>query len=86
MTTTIWVEISLASQGLSGIEAFEVRNALEEQIENAGIGEVVGGGCAIDGSSCDFEVRADDPTAAEEFLRDLLTHADLLDVTRFRRE
>lgn len=86
MTATIWVEISLASHGLSGAEAFEIRNALEEQIENAGIGEVVGGGCATDGAACDLEVSSDDLDAAEKGLRDLLSHAGLLDATAIRRE
>ena len=86
MAQLISVEISLASQGLSGVEALEVRNALEEQIENAGVGEVVGGGCATDGSSCDFEVEADDLEAAEAFLRELLEHVDLLDAATIRRE
>jgi len=79
MPSTIWVEISLASQGLSGAEALEVRNALEEQIEDAGIGEVVGGGCATDGSGCDFELTADDLDAAEQELRQFLSHVDLLE-------
>jgi hypothetical protein len=86
MAKTLWVEISLTDQGLTGVEALEVRHALEEQIEDAGIGDIVGGGCMTDGSACDFEIEADDLDAVEAFLRDLLAHADLLDAAEFRRE
>lgn len=86
MADKLWVEISLAGHGLSGIEALEVRNALEEQIEIAEVGEIVGGGCSTDGGSCDFELQSDDLDAAEEYLRGLLAHAELLEVTTFRRE
>jgi len=85
MADTLNVEISLAGQGLSGPEALEFRNALEEQIDNAGVGEVVGGGCATDGSSVDFEVQSDDLDAAEEFLRGLLAHVELLEATTITR-
>jgi hypothetical protein len=86
MSGKLWVEISLAGQGLSGTEALEVRDALEEQIEIAEVGEIVGGGCSTDGSSCDFELQSDDLDAAEEYLRGLLGHADLLTATTIRRE
>jgi hypothetical protein len=86
MADTLWVEISLASQGLSGAEALQVRNALEEQIDASGVGEVVGGGCTTDGSSCDFEISSEDLDAVESFIRELLSHADLLADAAFRRE
>jgi hypothetical protein len=85
MAGSIGVEISLADQGLSGAEALEIRSALEDQIESAGIGEIVGGGCATDGSGCDFEVKANDIQAAEEFLRGLLEHCGLLDAATIQR-
>jgi hypothetical protein len=84
MAKTLWVEISLAGQGLSGAEALEVRNAIEEQIEDCDIGEVVGGGCATDGSSCDFELNAANLKTAEKELKKLLAHAGLLEGTTIR--
>lgn len=86
MAKTLWIEISLAGQGLSGAEALEVRNAIEEQIEDVGIGEIVGGGCATDGSSCDFQLSASDLKAAEKELRKFLAHVDLLEATTIRQE
>jgi hypothetical protein len=84
MAKTLWVEISLAGQGLSASDALEVRNAIEEQIEDCDIGEVVGGGCATDGSGCDFELSAPDLKAAEKELKKLLAHAGLLEGTTIR--
>jgi hypothetical protein len=50
----VWVEISLADPWLLGAELLEVRNAIEEQIEEAGVGDIVGGAWAMEGGRCDY--------------------------------
>ncbi len=85
MSKTLYLAISLEGQGLSGPEAYEVRSALEDQIDDSGLGEVVGGGCATDGSAVDIDIETDDFDALEEFLRDLLGHAELLEASSFQR-
>ena len=77
MAGRILLEISLTSQGLSGSQALQVRNAIEDQVDDSGVGEVVGAGCAVDGSSCHLDIETEDFDAAESFLRDLLDHVGL---------
>lgn len=81
MTQSWLIEISLADQDLSGGEAVEVRHAMEDQIEAAGIGEVTGGGAQVDGSAIDIQLAVDDPEAAKEFLDEFLEHCELTENT-----
>ena len=76
-----WMEISLADQNMSGSEALQVRHAIEDQIEAAGIGEVIGGGCNVDGTGIDIELEVEDAEAAREFFDAFLDHCELKDKT-----
>jgi len=81
MKATWLIQISLADQDLSGGEAVEVRHAIEDQIEAAGIGDITGGGTSVDGTSIDFQLAVDDPAEARAFLDEFLEHCDLKDNT-----
>lgn len=78
MARILSVEVSLENQKMSAREALEIRHALEDKIEEAGVGKIVGGGCMADGSSIDFDLATKDPEDAEALVKDLLAHADLL--------
>ena len=84
MSEKWWIEISLADQGLSGAEALEVRHAIEDQVEAAGVGDVIGGGCNVDGSAIDIEVEVEDADAAKSFFDEFLKHCDLTDKTTIK--
>ena len=81
MTETWLIQISLTDQDVSGGEAVEIRHAIEDQIEAAGIGEITGGGTQVDGSAIDFQLKVDDPEAAKTFLDAFLDHCDLKENT-----
>ena len=75
------IEISLEGQDLTGAEAVQTRHAIEDQIEAAEIGDVIGGGCQVDGSAMDFELAVTDAAAAKDFLDAFLEHCELTDCT-----
>jgi hypothetical protein len=86
MKQTWWIEISLADRGMTAAQAKQFRNAIEDQIEPTGIGQVVGGGCAKDGSSIDLELEVHNPFEAEGFIFALLDSCDLRENTTVRVE
>jgi len=86
MKQTWWIEISLADRGMTAAQAKQLRNVIEDQIEPTGIGQVVGGGCATDGSSIDLELEVHNPFEAESFIIALLDHCDLRENATVRVE
>lgn len=77
MFKTIILKISLQGQGLNGVQALEISNAIEEQIEDSTNSEVVGGGIATDGSEIDLQIKTSDIEALTTFIKSLMEHAEL---------
>jgi hypothetical protein len=83
--TDLWIEIDLRGQGLSGVDALGLRNAIEKRIVDKGAGNFMGGGVSVDGSSCDLEVRCEDDVGAERLVRQFLDELKLGHCASFRR-
>jgi hypothetical protein len=49
---------------------------LEEALEKAGLGEIVGGGTAMDGSFCDIGIAVTNLEAALQLIREVLRRCD----------
>ena len=83
--TTLWIDINLKDEGSTAADALALRNALEQRIKTASAGSVIGGGVSLDGSSCDLEVRCENPAGTEAFVRKILDEASLGHAVNFRR-
>lgn len=77
MLKTIILVISLQGQGLDGVQALEVRNAIEDQIESNTASEVVGAGGNVDGSEIDLQIETSEVEKTAEFIKNLMVHAEL---------
>lgn len=75
---SICVDIDLSGPGKSGMEAFSLKSSLEDEIEDQGIGEVVGGGTVLDGSAIDLEIELKELSKLQDLI-DLLNKAGLED-------
>lgn len=75
--TTIFLVISLQGQGLNGSEALDIRNAIEEQIEENTDANIVGSGGYVDGSEVDLVIETTDFKNTVEFIKGLMIHAEL---------
>jgi len=79
VTKTIVLTISLQGQGLSGSDALEVRNAIEEQIESGTSSQVVGAGGNVDGTEIDLQVQTSQVEETITFIDGLMKHSELDD-------
>ena len=80
----LWVEINLKDEGCGAVDALALRIALERRLVAASAGTVIGGGASLDGSSCDLEVRCENPSATEALCRTILDDAGLGKAISFR--
>lgn len=77
MLQTLVLVISLEDQGLDAAQALEIRNALEDQIEDNTDAEVVAGGARTDGAEIDLQLTTADTATTMAFIQGLLAHAGL---------
>ncbi len=77
MLKTIILVISLQGQGLTGSQALEVRNVIEDQIQAHTESEVVGAGGSVDGSEIDLQIETKNAEHTTEFIKNLMIQAEL---------
>lgn len=77
MPQTIVLVISLQGQDLNGVQALEVRNAIEDQIESNTASAVVGAGGNVDGSEIDLQIETSEAEKTAEFIKNLMIHTEL---------
>jgi hypothetical protein len=54
---------------------------LEEALEEQGLGEVIGGGSAMDGCFCDISIDVADPSEALRLIREVLRRCEAPETT-----
>ncbi len=75
--TNLFIKGNILFEGATAADSSQLRYVLEDNIEDAELGNVIGGGCELDTAVFDIQVETNNVEGVKKLLADLLKQAEL---------